>query len=84
MVRLFLQQEFDQYRRDVDLLIEEKTDLGESFLNLQQSRESERLSVLEDSSHEVSAVVDHVKLTPLKRNKTRNNREIINPAFFVQ
>ena len=82
MVRLFLQQEFDQYRRDVDLLIEEKTDLGESFLNLQQSRESERLSVLEDSSHKVSAVVDHV--TPLKRNKTRNNREIINPAFFVQ
>lgn len=84
MVRLFLQQEFDQYRRDVDLLIEEKTDLGESFLNLQQSRESERLSVLEDSSHKVSAVVDHVKLTPLKRKKTRNNREIINPAFFVQ
>ena len=33
-VRLFLQQEFNQYRHDVNLLMEEKTELGERFLNL--------------------------------------------------
>lgn len=51
--RLFLEQEFDQHRHDVDLPIEQKNKLGESFLSLQQSRESERLSVSEDSSHMV-------------------------------
>jgi len=41
---LFLQQEFDQYRHDVDQLIEEKNKLGESFLSLQQSWKSKILS----------------------------------------
>ena len=51
---LFRQQEFQRYRQDIDLLIEEKNDLGESFLS-QQSFQSDRFSdsMSEKSSHVV-------------------------------
>lgn len=48
---LLRQQEFQQYRQDIDLLIEEKNDLGQSFLSQQSDRLSDSMS--EKSSHVV-------------------------------
>ena len=72
MFRLFLQQEFQQFRSDVDLIVEEKNELGESFLNhqIESGRQSPgSFTISEESSpaspsHKVLLLIAYLTALP--------------------